>query len=38
MRGAEESADFLAADGWVKREWLKIIAEYSPKDTMQIKR
>jgi hypothetical protein len=28
-----KSADFLAADEWIKREWLKIIAEYSPKDT-----
>jgi hypothetical protein len=26
--GAEESADFLAADEWIKREWPKIIAEY----------
>jgi hypothetical protein len=23
----------LAADGWIKREWPKIIAEYSPEDT-----
>ena len=37
MRGAEKSADFLAADEWVKREWPKIIAEYSPKDTMETK-
>jgi hypothetical protein len=28
-----KSADFLAADKWIKREWPKIIAEYSPKDT-----
>jgi hypothetical protein len=27
----------IAADDWINREWLKIIAEYSPKDTMQIK-
>ena len=33
MHGAEKSADFLAADEWIKREWPKIIAEYSPKDT-----
>jgi hypothetical protein len=24
---------FLAADEWIKREWPKIIAEYSPEDT-----
>jgi len=23
---------FLAADEWIKREWPKIIAEYSPED------
>jgi hypothetical protein len=33
IHGAEKSADFLAADEWIKREWPKIIAEYSPKDT-----
>ena len=33
MHGAERSADFLAADEWIKREWSKIIAEYSPEDT-----
>jgi len=33
MHGAEKSADFLAADEWIKREWPKIIAEYSPEDT-----
>jgi hypothetical protein len=37
MHGAEKSADFLAADEWIKREWPKIIVEYSPKDTMQTK-
>jgi hypothetical protein len=29
MHGAEKSADFLASDEWIKREWPKIIAEYS---------
>jgi len=24
--------NFLAADEWIKREWPKIIAEYSPED------
>jgi hypothetical protein len=33
MHGAEKSADFLAADEWIKREWPKIIAKYSPEDT-----
>jgi hypothetical protein len=33
MHGAEKSADFLAADEWIKREWPKVIAEYSPEDT-----
>jgi hypothetical protein len=33
MHGAEKSVDFLAADEWIKREWPKIIAEYSPEDT-----
>jgi hypothetical protein len=33
MHGAEKSADFLAADEWIKREWPKIIVKYSPKDT-----
>jgi hypothetical protein len=33
MRGAEKSADFLAADEWIKRDWLKSIAEFSPEDT-----
>ena len=37
MHGAEISADFLADDEWIKREWPKIIAEYSPEDTMQTK-
>jgi hypothetical protein len=32
MHGAEKGADFLAADEWIKREWPKIIAEYSPED------
>jgi hypothetical protein len=36
--GAEESADFLTADEWTKREWPKIIAEYSPKDTYSERR
>jgi hypothetical protein len=35
--GAEKSADFLAANEWIEREWPKIIAEYSPEDTMQTK-
>jgi hypothetical protein len=26
MDGAEKSADFLAAGGWIKREWLKFVA------------
>jgi hypothetical protein len=33
MSGAERSADILADDEWIKREWLKIIAEYSPEGT-----
>jgi len=33
MHGAEKSAHFLAADEWLKREWPKIIAEYSSEDT-----
>jgi hypothetical protein len=28
-----EKCDSLAADVWIKIEWLKIIVEYSPKDT-----
>jgi hypothetical protein len=28
---------FLAADEWIKREWPKIIAEYSSEDTLQTK-
>jgi hypothetical protein len=27
-----EKCRYLAADVWIKREWLNIIAEYSPKD------
>jgi hypothetical protein len=34
MRGAVKSAEFLAVDELIKREWLNIIAEYSPKNTM----
>jgi hypothetical protein len=30
---AEKSVDFLAVDEWINREWLNIIAEYSPEDT-----
>jgi hypothetical protein len=30
LNGAEESANYLAADEWIKRERPKIIAEYSP--------
>jgi hypothetical protein len=30
---AEKSADFLAADEWMKREWPKIIAECLLEDT-----
>jgi len=33
----KKSADFLAADEWIKREWPKIIAGYSAEDTMQTK-
>ena len=33
MHGAGKSADFLAAVEWIKREWPKIIAEYSLEDT-----
>jgi hypothetical protein len=29
----KKSADFLAADEWIKREWSKIIAEYPPEGT-----
>ena len=29
----EKKCRFLAADEWIKREWPKIIAEYSPEDT-----
>jgi hypothetical protein len=37
-RGAGKSADFLAADEWIKRERPKIIAEYSPQTlTIQTK-
>jgi hypothetical protein len=32
MHFAEQSVDFLAADEWINREWLNIIAEYSPED------
>jgi hypothetical protein len=37
MHGAEKSADFLAAEEWIKREWPKFIDEYSSKDTIQTK-
>jgi hypothetical protein len=33
MHGAEKSADFLAADEWIRRDWPKIITEYLPEDT-----
>jgi hypothetical protein len=33
MHGAQKCADLLAPDECIKREWLKFIAEYSPKDT-----
>jgi len=33
MHGAEKSADYLSTDEWIKRDWPKIIAEYSPEDT-----
>ena len=33
IHGAEKSADFLAADECIKREWPKIIADYSPEAT-----
>jgi hypothetical protein len=34
----KKSADFLAADEWIKREWPTVIAEYPPKTlTMQTK-
>jgi hypothetical protein len=33
MHGAEKSANFLAADEWINREWPKIIAEYAPQYT-----
>jgi hypothetical protein len=29
----ERSEYSLAADVWIKIEWLKVIVEYSPKDT-----
>ena len=29
----KKSADFLAADDWIKIDWPKIVAEYSPEDT-----
>jgi hypothetical protein len=32
MYYAEKKRRFLAADEWIKRDWPKIIAEYSPKD------
>jgi hypothetical protein len=32
LHGEEKSADFLAANEWIKTEWTKIIAEYSPQD------
>jgi hypothetical protein len=28
---------FLVPDEWIKREWPKIVAGYSPEDTMQMK-
>jgi PhoPQ-activated pathogenicity-related protein len=28
-----EKCRFVAADEWIKREWPKIIAKYSPEDT-----
>jgi hypothetical protein len=33
MRGEKKCDYYLEADGWIKRKWPKIIAEYSPKDT-----
>jgi hypothetical protein len=33
MLGTEKSADFLASDGWIKREWPKINTKYSPEGT-----
>jgi hypothetical protein len=33
VHGAEKSADFIAADECIKREWPKVIAEYTPEDT-----
>jgi hypothetical protein len=33
VHGEEKVSIFLAADEWIKREWSKIIAEYSPADT-----
>ena len=33
MHGAGKSVDFLAADEWIKKEWPKINADYSPEDT-----
>ena len=32
LHGEEKSADLLAANEWIKTEWPKIIAEYSPQD------
>jgi hypothetical protein len=33
VHGAGKKCRFLAADGWINREWPNIIAEYSPEDT-----
>jgi hypothetical protein len=38
VHGAEYSADVLAADEWIKTEWPKTIAEFSPEDTLQCRR
>lgn len=32
LHGEEKSADYVAANEWIKSEWPKIIAEYSPED------
>ncbi|GBN72573.1 hypothetical protein AVEN_79426-1 [Araneus ventricosus] len=37
-RGEQKSADVVAADQWIEKEYLKLIALYAPKDyTMQTK-
>ena len=32
LHGEEKSADTVGAENWIRNEWPKIVAEYSPED------